>query len=70
MEIEVPAEFIIDMCSICLTEHAPIRGCKPCHCGKSIYVYEDGFTRFMCQTCSEERCDSPQDGETYNCQTD
>jgi len=30
-----------------------------CHCGKAIYVYEDGFTRYMCQICSDARCDLP-----------
>lgn len=30
-----------------------------CHCGKAIYVYEDGFTRHMCETCSLVRCDLP-----------
>ena len=28
-----------------------------CHCGKPIYIYEDGFTRHMCETCSLVRCD-------------
>lgn len=30
-----------------------------CHCGKPVYVYEGGFTRHMCEMCSDARCDLP-----------
>lgn len=28
-----------------------------CHCGERVHVYEDGFTRVMCEECSTIRCD-------------
>lgn len=28
-----------------------------CHCGGTIHIYEDGFTRGMCLACSTVRCD-------------
>lgn len=29
----------------------------PCHCGRPVHVYEDGFTRGLCAECSTVRCD-------------
>jgi hypothetical protein len=29
-----------------------------CHCGEPIHIYEDGFTRGLCQHCSDVRCDT------------
>lgn len=30
---------------------------EPCHCGRPIYVSQDGFNRYMCEDCSWNRCD-------------
>jgi hypothetical protein len=29
----------------------------PCHCGRPVHVYEDGFERGLCEECSTYRCD-------------
>lgn len=29
-----------------------------CHCGEPIHIYEDGFTRGLCEHCSDVRCDT------------
>lgn len=31
---------------------------EPCHCGRPVHVYMDGFTRNMCEECSSVRCDT------------
>lgn len=30
---------------------------ESCHCGEPIYFAEDGFTRYLCQRCTDVRCD-------------
>ncbi|SRR6266498_2609962 len=41
-----------------------------CHCNKPVHVYEDGFTRGLCQWCSDVRCDLPvEEGYTRDCVT-
>ena len=37
-------------------DHAPPPGV--CHCGKPTHVYDDGFTRDLCEDCSTVRCDA------------
>ena len=45
-----------------------------CHCGGQIYVHDYTahggglFSRGLCQSCDEERCDAPQEGQRYSCQ--
>jgi hypothetical protein len=31
---------------------------ETCHCGRPIHVYDDGFTRGLCEDCSTYRCDT------------
>jgi hypothetical protein len=41
-----------------MTMPEPIAGrVSSCHCGRPVHVYEDGFTRDMCESCSAYRCD-------------
>lgn len=40
---------------------------ETCHCGKSIHVEPDGFTRDLCLRCSLERCDIPVADTVYSC---
>ncbi len=36
----------------------PTGDCCVCHCGELVVVYDDGFTRGLCERCSSIRCDT------------
>jgi len=43
---------------------------ETCHCGRQVVGLDQGdgiFTRGLCASCDEERCDAPQDGQRYSC---
>jgi hypothetical protein len=40
-----------------------------CHCGRNVHTNEDGFTRRLCEWCSDIRCDVPTEDIIIDCES-